>query len=592
VSVFVELYRKKQELQNLNEALEQRVIERKQAEAALAEERSLLAKRVKERTAELQVVNAELARAARLKDEFLANMSHELRTPLSAILGISETLREQVYGTLNEKQQKALYNIEESGRHLLTLINDILDLSKIEAGKLELEIEWISVVLACEISLQLIKQSAHRKQIKIFLQMDPRVEMMQADERRLKEILINLLSNAVKFTPAGGTIGLEVVGDAANGVARFIVWDTGIGISPEDQAKLFQPFVQVDSSLTRQFEGTGLGLVLVHRMVELHGGTIAVESELGKGSRFTVSLPWQETNEALAPEDCAEPDGQESEPAKSHVPEKPSRLALVVEDSVVAADLTGRYLQELGVDTVTHPNAEGVIKKALEVQPDVIILDLLLPEPTGWEVLAKLKAHPRMQGVPVLIVSILDDRSRGLKSGAAGYLVKPISRAQLQHALIKVLPKWAELIKERAPGSIPNQKVESPLILLADDNESSLNTLNDYLQASGYRVAMARSGQEALTRAREHPPALIVMDIQMPNMHGLETIRHLRADDHLNAIPIIALTALAMPGDRERCLEAGASEYLSKPASFKQLVRTIEELLERDSEKATPYFQP
>jgi len=420
------------------------IAERQRAEAALEEERALLARRVEERTAELSAANAELARAARLKDEFLASMSHELRTPLNAVLGLSEALQEQVYGPLNEKQLKSLHTIEESGRHLLALINDILDVSKIEAGKLELKIGPVSVEPVCQASLGLIKQTAHKKQIKMFFTFDSAVTTIQVDDRRLKQILVNLLSNAVKFTPEGGAIGLEVVGDTEQEVVHFIVWDMGIGIAPEDVARLFQSFVQLDSSLSRQHAGTGLGLALVRRLVELHGGGISLESKVGKGSRFTVSLPW--------------------------------------------------------------------------------------PQLQAWE------------------IGRLGGRER---KDAAGYFLTT---------------------------SLPPSPIT---ILLAEDNEDNINTVSDYLRAKGYRVIVAREGGEAIERAREERPDLILMDIQMPGMDGLEATRRIRADASLADIPVIALTALAMPGDRERCLAAGVNEYLSKPVNLKGLVKVVEAQLRK-----------
>ncbi len=432
------------------------ITERKRAEAALEEERASLARRVAERTAELSAANAELARAARLKDEFLASMSHELRTPLNAILGLSEALQEEVYGPLSEKQFKSLHRIEESGRHLLALINDILDVSKVEAGKLELEIGPVSVESVCRASLGLIKQTAHKKQLKVSSTFDSQVTTIQADERRLKQILVNLLSNAVKFTPEGGTIGLEVVGDAENEAVHLTVWDTGIGISQEDLPRLFQPFVQLDSSLSRQHAGTGLGLALVHRMAEMHRGSVSMESQKGEGSRFTVSLPWRE--------------------------------------------------------------------------------------------------------------SVKDSRDKGPKLQDEGLSVTNLRSLTFQ------------------PSDL------QPLILLAEDNEDNINTLLDYLQVKGYRVIVARNGHEAIERAREKRPDVILMDIQMPGMDGLEATRRIRADADastglstgLAVVPIIALTALAMPGDRERCLEAGANEYLSKPVSLRGLVKAIETQLNRN----------
>jgi PAS domain S-box-containing protein len=426
----------------LFEQARQEITERKRAEAALEEERALLAERVRERTAELSKANAELARAARLKDEFLANMSHELRTPLNGILGSSEILQTGAYGSVNEKQLKYLRNVEESGRHLLSLINDILDLSKSEAGRLELEIRPTSVKSVCEASLRLTKQLAHKKRLKVFQTLDSTVIALPADERRLKQILVNLLGNAIKFTPEGGKIGLEVAADETQQVVHFVVWDTGVGIAQQDMKWLFEPFVQLDSGLARQQGGTGLGLSLVSRLVELHGGGISVESEVGQGSRFTISLPCPQAEEGVEEE---EKESREREQA---------------------------------------------------------------PVPT-----------------------LLPDPSRAMSA---------------------------------------------PLILLAEDNEDNINTFSDYLQLQGYRVIVARNGEEAIERVKEERPDVILMDVQMPGMDGLEATRRLRANSELADVPIIALTALAMPGDQERCLEAGTNEYLSKPVSLKGLVEMIE----------------
>jgi PAS domain S-box-containing protein len=559
----------------------------KQAEQALIEERASLARRVAERTAELSAANAELARAARLKDEFLASMSHELRTPLNAILGMSEALQEEVYGPLTDRQFRSLHTIEESGRHLLSLINDILDVSKIEADRLELEIGPVSVEPVCQAGLGLVKQSAHKKRLRVSFVMDGAVTAIQADERRLKQILVNLLSNAVKFTPEGGEIGLEVVGDAEGEVVHFTVWDTGIGIAEEDMGQLFQPFVQLDSSLSRQHAGTGLGLVLVRRLAEMHGGGVSLESEVGQGSRVTVSLPWRAGSD-LTP---AGVEGKAREAAQGRVRGMPEfQRAVVVEDSTVAADQLARYLAELGVEAIVHPQGLGTVAKVLEVDPDVIILDILLPDLPGWDVLRELKAEPRTQDIPVLIVSVVDDRSRGLAQGAAAYLVKPISRHQLQGALQQVLAGEAEKPRALVVSGEPAPPDKRLLILLAEDNEDSIHIVSDYLLDKGYRVTVARNGLEAIELATEERPDLILMDIQMPGMDGLEATRRIRADADaetglsmgLARVPIIALTALAMPGDRERCLEAGANDYLSKPVSLKGLLRAIEAQLHQE----------
>lgn len=408
----------------------------------LKEERKNLVKRIEERTAELSLSNAQLAKAAKMKDEFLASMSHELRTPLNSILGLSEALQEEVYGSLNPKQAKSLHNIESSGKHLLSLINEILDLAKIEAGKIELEYSKISFENIIQSSLLFIKQPALKKHLKITSSISSAVEYFSADEKRMKQILVNLLNNAVKFTPEGGEVSLEVIVNIEDKKIDFSVIDTGIGISSENLAQLFQAFVQIDSKLSREYEGTGLGLVLVKNLVELHNGAISVESEVNKGSCFTVSIP-------LIIEDL---DGQKQE-TKEHI-------------------------------------------------------------------LAPVKSEPIFEG------------------------------SQL-------------------------------LVLLAEDNEANIETLTDYLEVKQFRVMVARNGEEAVEKASEIKPDIILMDIQMPVMDGLTAIKKIRAieDKNLKGVPIIAITALAMPGDEEKCLNAGADLYVKKPLSLKKLVISIQDLL-------------
>jgi signal transduction histidine kinase len=267
------------------------VFEKVRLDAVLAEHATLLEQHVQERTAELSAANVELVRASRMKDEFLAAMTHELRTPLNAVLGMSGALLEAAYGPLNEKQLKSVRTIEESGRRLLELMNNILDLSRFMAGKAELQMERVRVEEICQMSLQSIRRAAQEKKLGVSLKVDDAETTVQADGRRLRQVLVNLLSNSVKFTPEGGAIGLEMVKDAEKPVVHLTVWDTGIGIAPEDIGRLFQPFGQLDSKLSRRYGGMGLGLTLVEWLVRLHGGHVRVESEVGQGSRFTVSLP-------------------------------------------------------------------------------------------------------------------------------------------------------------------------------------------------------------------------------------------------------------------------------------------------------------
>ena len=398
---------------------------------------------VDNRTAELSLANTELSRVMRSKDDFLSAMSHELRTPLNAVLGLSESLAEGVYGDMNVKQVQSINTIAESGRHLLSLINDLLDLAKIGAGKMELELDNANVEDVCQASLRFVLEQAQKKNLKLTLAMDNKSVMLTTDVRRLKQILVNLLSNAVKFTPDGGSVTLETKCDLESESLMFSVRDTGIGIATEDLKRLFSPFTQLDSKLSRQYAGTGLGLTLVMKLVELNGGSVAVESEIGKGSCFTVRIP------------C-----------------------------------------------------------------------------------------------------------KGLENAIRGG------------------DKDAVTISESTPANILSSN--TPLILVADDNEINLMTVSDYLRANQLRVIQARDGLEAVKMVRQHAPSLVLMDIQMPLMDGLDAIAHLRADDQYAKIPIIALTSRAMVGDRERCIAVGANDYLSKPVNMKQLVKTIHAHLPKD----------
>ncbi|HNB37014.1 MAG TPA: PAS domain S-box protein, partial [Anaerolineales bacterium] len=409
------------------------ITQRKAAEEALHHSRD-----------QLSATNLALQKASQAKNEFLANMSHELRTPLNGILGMSEILLDEIRGPLNERQHNMVNIIESSGRHLLSLINDILDLSKIEAGKLELHFEKVSVMDICQTSLIFIKEPAAKKSIQVEFEADPLVSTVYADMRRLKQILINLLNNAVKFTMPNGYVKLKVKSDADNHLIHFSVIDNGIGISVDDQTRLFTPFTQVDSSLTREYEGTGLGLALVMELVELHNGSVKLESEVGQGSTFTVSIPWQAESEK---------------------------------------------------------SAKG---------------------------------------------------SDGSSS------------------------------KQTEPGQTLKQMKAT--ILLAEDMETNTMMISDYLESLGFTVVTAVNGREAVERTEAYSPDLILMDIQMPVMDGLEATRHLRTDPRFATVPIIALTALAMTGDRERCLEAGATEYISKPVNLKQLAELIRTLLQAGSE--------
>jgi len=516
----------------------------------------------------LSRANAELDQAGRLKDEFLANMSHELRTPLNAILGLSEALLEQISGLLTPRQVKSITTISSSGTHLLTLINDILDLSKIESGKLELAPDTVRVREFCESCLVFVRTQAMQKNISVTFEATGCVETFAADPKRLKQILVNLLSNAVKFTQPGGNVGLTVTGAEDDEVVRFAVWDTGIGIAPENMQKLFRAFTQIDSGLTRAQEGTGLGLALVARLVELHGGNVVLESKPGQGSRFIVTLP-----RVAAVATVREAVRRDEADRRS------CRRALVIEDDPTSASILVNYLGELGLETLLHGSGDGVVDLVRRERPDVILLDVQLPGDSGWVVLARLKDHPATQNIPVAIISVVDEPEKSRALGASGHFTKPITRTLLAN----FLQRAAIPMSQPSAGKIAPNFPAGPLVLLAEDNEANIQTIGGYLEDKGCTMLYAANGAVAVQIAREFRPQLILMDIQMPVMDGLEAMREIRSDPTMKSIPIVALTALAMPGDRERCFAAGASDYMSKPVSLRALAELVKQLLPADA---------
>jgi signal transduction histidine kinase/CheY-like chemotaxis protein len=399
----------------------------------------------------LQQKNVELEDASRMKSEFLANMSHELRTPLNAIVGFSEALRDGLMGEMTAQQRGFIGDIFSSGKHLLSLINDILDLSKVEAGKMTLDLEPVQASALLENSLSIVREKATTRRIRLSMDAAGEVGSIRADARKLKQILYNLLSNAVKFTTEGGQVVLRAghvpradVGllsgvwkgrsfpFADRGSAEFLkisVTDSGIGISPEGLERLFTPFSQIDGGLARRFEGTGLGLAMVKLLAELHGGAVAVESAVGEGSCFTVWLPLRALAEgSLAPANV---------PAAARVRAVAgARTALVVEDDFKSAELIRVQLEAEGFKVLHAASAEAALVLAVQQPLSLITLDIMLPSMDGWEFLGRLKQMPDLRRIPVVIISIVADRSKGFALGAAAVMQKPISRQELYESLV------------------------------------------------------------------------------------------------------------------------------------------------------------
>jgi CheY-like chemotaxis protein len=379
--------------------------------------------------AALQQAKEAAEAATRHKSEFLANMSHELRTPLNAIIGFSEVLLEKMFGELNEKQEEYLQDILSSGQHLLSLINDILDLSKVEAGKMELEPAVFNLRELLEGSLVMVKERALAHGLTLSLAIADGIDTFVGDERKVKQILFNLLSNAVKFTPDKGKV--SVTATKTEGVVQVVVRDTGIGIAVEDQQQIFAAFHQVGKGMVGKPEGTGLGLALTKKFVELHGGQIWVESTLGRGSSFTFTLPIAGAVDGT-PLPAARPKAVRAVGAESA---SAAPLVLIIDDDAKAIGLLRLYLTEAGYAvTIAHDGQAGLAQMA-QLHPDAIILDVLLPKVDGWAFLAQIKADPTLKEVPIIIASVVDQKAKGFALGAAQYLVKPVSKEELLREL-------------------------------------------------------------------------------------------------------------------------------------------------------------
>jgi len=502
--------------------------------------------------ANLNRMNDELGRlyhdletASRHKSEFLASMSHELRTPLNAIIGFSEVLLDELFGEVNERQTLYLNDILNSGRHLLSLINDILDLSKIEAGKMELEPSTFSLPGVLEAGITMVRERATNHRISLALDVAAGVDAVEADERKVKQVIFNLLSNAVKFTPDGGRIDVAARCNGAS--VEVAVHDTGIGIDPADQERIFEDFQQVGLR-----EGTGLGLALARSFITLHGGRLWVESEPGLGSTFTFTLPLRQSNATVV----VDPSGRTgSLPAPP--PDVPTTLVLVIEDDQSAAELLQIYLEGAGFSVATASDGEAGLEAARRLHPAAIVLDILLPGLSGWDVLASINAEPELAGIPVVVASMIDERGKGYALGAAAYLVKPVAAEDL-------LATLAPLV---GTGAADGEPVK---VLAVDDDPMVLDLIGGLLEAEGYRVLRAANGVEALEAARRELPALVICDLLMPGIDGFEVVERLRADTATAGIPIVILTAKALDAvDKERLNSHVA--HLAEKGSFSRV---------------------
>jgi adenylate cyclase len=498
------------------------------------------------------------------KSRFLANMSHELRTPLNAVIGITEMLMEDAEESGDTTVREPLERISRAGKHLLQLINEVLDLSKIEAGKLEISYQPVALTPLVDDVVGEVEPLAEKNGNRLVVECPPDIGAIRSDPTRLRQIILNLLGNACKFTERG-SVTLSVGRSRANDVdwISIRVTDTGIGMTKDQLGKLFQEFSQVDNSTTRKYGGTGLGLAISDRLCRLMGGSIEVESERGVGTTFTVRLPVDHPGSLDAAPIKTEP------LTAAYTPARTNRV-LVIDDDATVRNLMRRYLSREGFDVVTAGGGREGLEFARELHPSVITLDVFMPDLDGWSVLQEIKHDAELNRVPVIIMTIADEKQKGFTLGAAGYLTKPVDRAQL-----------AELLNRfKSPTTTPR-------VLVVEDNVTDREMMRRLLVGEGWEVAVAVNGREALDCLKSDHPDLVLLDLMMPEMDGFEFLAEFRKDSKFASTPVIVVTAADLsPADRRRL--KGGVEYILEKAAFNRqdFLRQIRNLIGRYAVKA------
>jgi signal transduction histidine kinase/CheY-like chemotaxis protein len=499
---------------------------------------------------EVEEKSRQLEMASQHKSQFVASMSHELRTPLNAIIGLTEMMVSNAPRFGTEKAAEPLRRVHRAGTHLLGLINQVLDLSKIEAGKLELSPETVNLATLLEDVIGTARQLAEQNKNRLILEASQNLGQLTADPMRLRQILLNLLSNACKFTKQGEVkLRVKKIVDGRNWI-EISVADTGIGMTPEQQAKLFEEFTQADSSTARQYGGTGLGLAITRKLARMMGGDVTVMSEPGKGSVFTVRLPGGA--DALA-RSTTGPETHRSPTAD---------CVLVIDDDATARELIADHLKAERFSVVTAAGGAEGLKLAKELRPTAITLDVMMPDLDGWSVLAALRQDPELADIPVIMITIVDEQRRGIALGAAGYLTKPIDRERLRH-----------LIGRFRAVARPTR------VLVVEDDAVQRERMRGWLADPQWAVREAQNGREALSRIRENKPDVILLDLMMPEMDGFAVVAALQKESNWQDIPVIVITARDLDAkDRER-LNSGVQSVLVKerfrPADLVERIRRL-----------------
>jgi len=501
---------------------------------------------------QLEVARDAAQEASRTKSSFLANMSHELRTPLNAIIGVTEMLLDDARDLDRADEFEPLERVLRAGRHLLALINDILDLSKIEAGKIDVHLESFPIGPLIDEVVQTVSPLAAKNGNRIVVEHGV-TSSMYADQMRVRQALLNLVSNAGKFTENGTvTISSEQKGD----LIEIAVKDTGIGMTPDQVGKLFQEFTQADSSTTRKYGGTGLGLAISRRFCQMMGGNIAVESELGSGSRFTIILPMRGVDMVAGP--AVAPASDQARAAT----EADNQLVLIVDDDQTVRDVIGRYLEREGFEVAFSDGGREGLRLARELDPAAITLDINMPDLDGWTVLAALKGDPALAHIPVVLVTIFDEKNRGFALGATDYLIKPVDR----DTLVRVL--------RRTCG------VRGGRLLMVDDDEIARRTMRLALEHQGWQIVEAADGRIALEQLAAAPPDVILLDLMMPEMDGFTFLEEMRLQDQWHDIPVIVITARELTSEDRDRLNGGVERVIQKTGR-EELLRQVCDVLAR-----------